>query len=188
MKIKAIPYIFFVFFSLVNSNAFSQEKDFREIVIKIDTETKVKRHRPVSKKKVTPNKKFRLNAVSIDNDPDFYSVFTDFRIPAREGINESDLRYEGWKTDEARYAFRCKDGERVRLTFWQLDDDNNSEFINVTKEADECLESDLAYNLKAPKAISPEKKKTTKSKKTKVSKFKKDKEKKKIIRWEGPKK
>lgn len=78
-----------------------------------------------------------------------YSVFNDFRVPVRENINESDLLYDGWKTDAGRYTFRCKDGKRVRLTLWYLDKGTketiNSEFINVTEEIDKCQRNDPEY-------------------------------------------
>lgn len=78
------------------------------------------------------------------------SVFMDFRIPVRENISESDLRYDGWKTDVDMYTFRCRDGERIRLTLWYLTKGDyrtkGSEFINITSAIDKCSKDDLEYN------------------------------------------
>ncbi|NIJ45095.1 hypothetical protein FHR24_001534 [Wenyingzhuangia heitensis] len=95
----------------------------------------------------TKNETSVTKEVSEDNER--YSVFNDFRVPVRENINESDLLYDGWKTDPGRYAFRCKDGKRVRLTLWYLNkgtkETMNSEFINVTEELDKCLKNDPEF-------------------------------------------
>lgn len=78
------------------------------------------------------------------------SLFTDFRIAMRENINESDLRYYGWKTDPGMYAFRCRDRKRIRMTLWYRDDapDNEvgSTFVNITPDIDKCHKNDLKYN------------------------------------------
>lgn len=79
------------------------------------------------------------------------SIFTDFRIPIRENVNESDLRYDGWKTDPAMYAYRCSDNKRIRMTLWYLTegDENTrgSEFVNITPAIGECQKDDLEYTL-----------------------------------------
>lgn len=78
-----------------------------------------------------------------------YSVFNDFRIPTRENINASDLRYNGWVTDQGMYTFRCRNGERIRLTLWYLDRGKkevlDSEFINITPAIDDCQRDDIEY-------------------------------------------
>ncbi|ANW95615.1 hypothetical protein AXE80_04685 [Wenyingzhuangia fucanilytica] len=78
-----------------------------------------------------------------------YSIFNDFRIPVRENINTSDLRYNGWVTDQGMYTFRCRNGKRIRLTFWYLDrgakEVLDSEFINITPAIDKCQKDDIEY-------------------------------------------
>ncbi|WP_139062116.1 hypothetical protein [Ochrovirga pacifica] len=77
------------------------------------------------------------------------SIFTDFRIPIRENINESDLRQDGWKTDAGAYTFRCRDRKRIRMTLWYLDSGPKkvigSEFVNITAAIDKCQKGDLKY-------------------------------------------
>lgn len=86
----------------------------------------------------------------IPQETEVYSIFNDFRIPVKENINASDLRYDGWVTKPGMYTFRCKDGKRVRLTFWYLDKGDikviDSEFINVTPAIDKCQKGDIEYN------------------------------------------
>ena len=90
-----------------------------------------------------------LSTENVPENNKRYSVFNDFRVPVRENINESDLLYNGWKTDPGRYTFRCKDKKRVRLTLWYLNKGTketlNSEFINVTEEQDKCLKTDPEF-------------------------------------------
>lgn len=205
MKTKTIPYIVILFLFLFENQTFAQETEEKKEPKKEEKKRKIikrkktaKRVRKIPKKKKYPKKKVRDTPYIIEEDPDFYSVFTDFRIPVRDSINESDLLYEGWTTDEARYAFRCRKKERVRLTFWQLLKKDGkfegSEFINVTPENEECLESDIAFAHKPPKApkIEPQKKPKTiapKAKKEmKTTKFEKKLDKKKNKKWEAPKK
>lgn len=80
---------------------------------------------------------------------EIYSVFNDFRIPTRENINTSDLRYHGWVTDQGMYTFRCRKGKRIRLTLWYLDKGPekflDSEFINITEAIDDCQKDDIEY-------------------------------------------
>lgn len=80
---------------------------------------------------------------------EIYSIFNDFRIPTRENINTSDLKYDGWVSDPGMYTFRCKEGKRVRLTFWYLDKGPkevlDSEFINVTTAIGKCQKKDIEY-------------------------------------------
>lgn len=79
------------------------------------------------------------------------SIYTDFRIPVRENISESDLRYDGWKTDPAMYTFKCSDGKRIRLTLWYLTEGdertNGSELVNITAAIGKCQKEDLEYTL-----------------------------------------
>lgn len=111
------------------------------------------------------------------------------------------MLYDGWTTEEGRYAFRCRREERVRLTFWQYkSDDTNSdgsEFINVTTEKEECLDTDIAFAHKPPKAPKPKRTKKISSKKEAgpkkekeevITKVKKDIKKKNRKKWEGVKK
>ncbi len=85
---------------------------------------------------------------SIDEEPK--SLFTDFRITMRENINESDLRYNGWKTDAGMYTFRCRKRKRIRLTLWYLDKGPEkqigSTFVNITPAVGKCQKKDLKYN------------------------------------------
>ncbi|MGY6647279.1 hypothetical protein [Wenyingzhuangia sp. IMCC45574] len=79
------------------------------------------------------------------------SLFTDFRIPMRENINESDLKYNGWRTDPGSYTFRCRNKKRIRLTLWHLEGGPNkeaigSEFVNITPAIGKCNKKDLKYN------------------------------------------
>jgi|GEM_PF-3750405 len=214
MKTKTIPYIVILLAFLFANKTFAQETE--EIKKTEETEkTKepkkekkkrkkkkkkkiVKRVRKIPKKKKYQKKKVRNTPYVIEEDPDFYSVFTDFRIPVRDDINESDLLYEGWVTEEARYAFRCRKKKRVRLTFWQLVEKDGklegSEFINVTPENEKCLKSDIEFAHKPPKAEKVVPPKKTKEiapkteKETKTTKFKKDLDQKKKKKWSAPKK
>lgn len=163
MKIKLIPFIAFLSFCLFSNSLMSQEADSKEIE-KIEEEEapKKKSYKKKLKKKVRKKikkkkykaKKKRSTPYKPVVDENFYSVFTDFRIPVRENINESDLRYEGWKTYSGTYAFRCKNEKRVRLTYWFLDKDgdkdNRSEFINVTPHSFKCLEDDIKFKGSKP--------------------------------------
>lgn len=83
------------------------------------------------------------------------SLFTDFRIPVRKNISESDLIYDGWKTDSAMYAFRCSDGIRIRMTLWYLTEEDSdikiSEFVNITRAMGNCKEEDLEYTIPSTK-------------------------------------
>lgn len=204
MKIKVLPYITLFLLSIFTLSAFSQEKEIKRPELK-EKKTKIlKRLRTYKKIEKVKPKKFKPNAVEVKIDKDFYSVFTDFRIPVREEVNESDLLDEGWITEEARYAFRCKKEERVRLTFWTLKKEGNkydgSEFINVTHESDFCNENDIAYSHKAPKLRAKKSySKKGKSNETNVveedtpkesivTKFKKETKKKKKKKWKGVKK
>ncbi|MGY5354250.1 hypothetical protein [Wenyingzhuangia sp. IMCC45467] len=85
----------------------------------------------------------------IEENVEVYSIFNDFRIPVRENINTSDLRYNGWVTDQGMYTFRCRNGKRIRLTFWYLDrgakEVLDSEFINITPAIDKCQKGDIEY-------------------------------------------
>jgi hypothetical protein len=87
--------------------------------------------------------------IDVQKEVEVYSIFNDFRIPVRENINTSDLRYNGWVTDPGMYTFRCRDGKRVRLTFWYLDrgakEVLDSEFINITPAIDECQKEDIEF-------------------------------------------
>lgn len=234
MKIKLTLYIALLFIGLGTGNIFSQNKDLRgfknntdrykieksirelpqrkaypekdvktfQRIVKKNQFVKAVRRAPEKEKYVT--KKVKVNAVKIETNPDFYSVFTDFRIPIRENINESDLRYENWRTDPALYTFRCKNEERVRLTYWTLGKNHEkfpgSEFINVTADSEKCLESDIAFAHKIDKPKTKPRKKaspittsdsevtTEVQKEKKVTKFKKDLKKKKKKKWEGQKK
>ncbi|MDO6738293.1 hypothetical protein [Wenyingzhuangia sp. 2_MG-2023] len=82
-------------------------------------------------------------------EPSKKSIFTDFRIPIRENVVESDLRYDGWKTDPEMYAFRCRDKKRIRLTLWYFNKGDNrtkgSEFVNITPAVGKCQKEDLQY-------------------------------------------
>ena len=87
--------------------------------------------------------------IETQKEVEVYSIFNDFRIPVRENINTSDLRYNGWVTDPGMYTFRCRKGKRIRLTFWYLDrgpkEVLDSEFINITPAIDECQKDDIEY-------------------------------------------
>lgn len=87
--------------------------------------------------------------IDIQKEIEVYSIFNDFRIPIRENINTSDLRYNGWVTDPGMYTFRCRKGKRIRLTFWYLDKGPkevlDSEFINITPAIDKCQKGDIEY-------------------------------------------
>lgn len=87
--------------------------------------------------------------IDIQENVKVYSIFNDFRIPIRENINTSDLKYDGWVTDPGMYTFRCRNGKRIRLTFWYLDKGPkevlDSEFINVTPTLDKCQKEDVEY-------------------------------------------
>lgn len=93
--------------------------------------------------------------VRFSNDTAKKSLFTDFRIPVRKNISESDLRYDGWKTDPAMYAFRCSDGIRIRMTLWYLTEEDSetkiSEFVNITPAIGNCKEGDLEYTIPTTK-------------------------------------
>ncbi len=195
MKLKTLKNIFLFFISISTLASFSQEKEVR-VYVKKERENSIglKRIKPYKKREKFKLKKINPIPVDLGIDEDFYTVFTDFRIPVREGINESDLIAEGWSTEQARYAFRCKDEKRVRLTFWSYRKEGSkfkdSEFINVTEEADECHKNDLIYTHKAPKAKPRRalKEKSNTAKDSITTKFKKEKKKKKFKAWEGVKK
>ncbi|MGY5351330.1 hypothetical protein ACXGQW_01945 [Wenyingzhuangia sp. IMCC45533] len=200
MKTKTLPYIL-IFLSILSVTSFAQEKEVRTYEKPEQKSKMVKRLKPYKKKEKFKVKKLKPYSLETNVDKDFYSVFTDFRIPVRENVNESDLLDEGWTTEEGRYAFRCKNEERVRLTFWALNVEDSpyegSEFINVTHESDTCDENDITYSHKAPKVTSKKfksstKKRTSTEEKTPkediVTKFKKETKKKKKKAWEGVKK
>lgn len=188
MKLHKLLYITIFALCLLNNNdSFSQQADKTDIKEKQEPQKKtrkyatnrVKRLPKIYPKKKYPKKKFPSTPYVEEIPEDFYSVFTDFRIPVREEINESDLRYEGWETEEGRYTFRCKDEKRVRLTFWSLKRDDGkfegSEFINITEAIDsECTEKDMIYNGPATQKVVTRKVKLKKAKKSKKTTPKKE--------------
>ena len=125
--------LFYILCGFVSIDAFSQRE------VPLEEEVK-ETDKDIEKK---------YQEIDAQKEVEVYSIFNDFRIPVRENINTSDLRYNGWVTDQGMYTFRCRKGKRIRLTFWYLDrgpkEVLDSEFINITPAIDECQKGDIEY-------------------------------------------